>query len=43
MSLSHSKKIPSNAVLSGPEALREYYFPRQRLLLKEAALCLNYS
>ncbi|EIJ76884.1 MAG: Hypothetical protein C75L2_00040016, partial [Leptospirillum sp. Group II 'C75'] len=29
--------------LSGPQALREYFKPRQVLRLKEAALVLNYS
>ena len=29
--------------LSGPDALRAYFAPRQVLRLKEAALCLNYS
>ena len=46
MSLSHSTKNPSTVTppgLSGPDALRAYYFPRQVLRLKEAALCLNYS
>ena len=46
MSLSHSTKNPSTVTppgLSGPEALRAYFAPRQVLRLKEAALCLNYS
>lgn len=49
-SLSHSKKNPSTVTppgtppgLSGPDALRAYFAPRQVLRLKEAALCLNYS
>lgn len=44
MSLSHSTKIPSTIpVLSGPQALREYFAPRQCLRLKEAATCINLS
>jgi len=46
MPLSHPKKNPSTvtiAGLSGPQALREYFNPRQVLRLKEAALVLNYS
>ncbi len=46
MSLSHPKKNPStvtNDGLSGPDALRAFYAPRQVLRLKEAALVLNYS
>ncbi len=45
-SLSHSNKNPSTVTppgLSGPDALRAYFAPRQVLRLKEAALCLNYS
>lgn len=48
MPLSHPKKNPSTVTvastgLSGPQALREYFNPRQVLRLKEAALILNYS
>ncbi len=45
-SLSHSTKNPSTVTppgLSGPDALRAFYLPRQVLRLKEAALCLNLS
>lgn len=45
-SLLHLAKNPSTVTppgLSGPDALRAYFAPRQRLRLKEAALCLNYS
>jgi hypothetical protein len=46
MSLSHPKKNPSTVTptgLSGPDALRAYYFPRQILHLNEASQCLNMS
>lgn len=46
MSLSHSTKNPSTvtiAGLSGPQALRDFFNPRQVLKLKEAAQVLNYS
>ena len=43
MSLSHSKKIPSNAGLSGPDALWAYFEPRQVLRLKEASEVLGMS
>ena len=44
MSLSHSTKIPSTIpVLSGPDALRAFFAPRQRLRLKESALCVGLS
>lgn len=46
MSFSHSGKTPSTVTpsrLSGPDALRAYFAPRQVLRLKEAALCLNLS
>ncbi len=46
MSLSHSKKNPSTvatAGLSGPQALRVFFFPRQVLRLKESAECLGMS
>ena len=45
-SLSHSTKNPSTVTppgLSGPDALRAYFAPRQVLRLKEAALVLNLS
>ena len=44
MSLSHSTKTPSTvtiAGLSGPDALRAYFFPRQVLRLNESAECLG--
>ena len=46
MSFSHPKKNPSTvtvAGLSGPQALRDFFNPRQVLRLKEAAQVLNYS
>ena len=48
MSFSHPKKNPSTVTvastgLSGPQALREYFNPRQVLRLKEAAECLGMS
>jgi hypothetical protein len=44
MSLSHSRKTPSTIpVLSGPDVLREYFAPRQRLRLWEAAKCIDLS
>jgi predicted DNA-binding transcriptional regulator AlpA len=44
MSLSHSRQNQStNNVLSGPQALREFFDPRQVLRLKEAAQVLNLS
>ncbi|MHB8422323.1 MAG: hypothetical protein ACYDAM_06065 [Leptospirales bacterium] len=46
MSLLHPKKNPSTvtiAGLSGPQALRDFFNPRQVLKLKEAAQVLNYS
>ena len=43
MSLSHSEKIPSNAGLSGPDAFRAYFFPRQILRMNETASCLGMS
>ena len=45
-SLSHSQKNPSTVTppgLSGPDALRAYFFPRQRLHLNESAECLGIS
>ncbi len=45
-SLSHSTKIPSTVTptgLSGPDALRAYFAPRQVLRLKESAECLGMS
>ena len=45
MSLSHSRNTPSTVTpgLSGPDALRAYFFPRQVLRLKEAAQCIGQS
>lgn len=46
MSLSHSTKNPSTVThtgLSGPDALRAYFAPRQVLRLNETAQVLNYS
>lgn len=48
MSLSHSRKNPSTDSvtppgLSGPDALRAYFFPRQILRLGESAECLGMS
>ena len=47
MPLSHSATPKSSPLippgLSGPDALRAYFAPRQVLRLKEAALCLNLS
>lgn len=46
MSFSHPKKNPSTvtiAGLSGPDALRAYFAPRQILRLNETAQVLNYS
>jgi len=47
-SLSHSTKNPSTVTvastgLSGPDALRAYFAPRQVLRLNETAQVLNYS
>ena len=45
-SLSHSRKNPSTVTppgLSGPDALRAYFFPRQVLRLNESAECLGMS
>ena len=44
--LSHSQKNPSTVIpsgLSGPDALRAYFAPRQVLRLKEAAACVGMS
>ena len=48
MSLSHSRKnLSTDSVtppgLSGPDALRAYFFPRQVLHLNESAECLGLS
>ena len=46
MSLSHPSENPSMSGptgLSGPEALRAYFAPRQVLQLKESAECLGLS
>lgn len=46
MSLSHSTKNPSTVTppgLSGADALRAYFFPRQVLRLNESAECLGMS
>lgn len=46
MSLSHSLNRPSTVTppgLSGPDALRAYFFPRQVLRLNESAECLGMS
>jgi predicted DNA-binding transcriptional regulator AlpA len=44
MSLSHSRKTPSTIpVLSGPDALRAYFEPRQILQLKESASVVGLS
>lgn len=46
MSLSHSKKNQSTVAstgLSGPDALRAFFFPRQILRLNEASTCLGMS
>jgi hypothetical protein len=46
MLLSHAKPQKSSPLtpsLSGPDAFRAYFAPRQVLRLKEAALCLNLS
>ena len=45
-SLSHSLNRPSTVTppgLSGPDALRAYFFPRQVLRLNESAECLGMS
>lgn len=46
MSLSHSRKTPSTVTppgLSGPDAFRAYFAPRQILRLNESAKCLGMS
>lgn len=46
MSLSHPSKNPSTVTppgLSGPDALRAYFAPRQILRLNESAECLGMS
>ncbi len=43
MSLSHSPENQSTNRLSGAEALRNHFNPRQRLRLKEAAQCVGLS
>lgn len=50
MQVSHPAKNPSTVTvasastgLSGPDAFRAYYFPRQILHLNEASQCLNMS